>query len=647
MASHRRWSSHQHHRAVDLEDSYQDSIQLLLTTLESEIILLSTVPGMPTVTRERLAHLVATLQAEYAVKISATQSAGDPNNITSNSYSSGVMAPSSSTATFHSQQQQQQQKHINNQRRSSSLQRISPRASHTSHTEGEGSSQTQRGETPIAANDRRSLRQMGSTQRNNSTGSTTPMTGGDGDWSAPLPGSHSHHTDGESTPHGQHIIDDPSSDRDDGISTDGGIVAASKATVSPRHGGGSSGKPARSPRSIVAAPAEDDGQHRKATGTSGGGGGLVRMGSRKSLIPTLPPAHHHHPPHHHGGGRPTSSPQQQFVNNGSIVSSHGYGSYPAAASAPAPPSTFGHCLTAAVHMSLEALLVMCEAERLALYTKTSNGASLELAIAVGAGVPPARKGMIASPVGLVQAVFTTCIAVNLNAVTYEDVAECPGPTAGKNALLFPVIYTTPAGLREPQGVIILINKRHGQQPFGDKDEYLLNMRIPMLSYQLWRYPLEHAAFTFDAAPLHRLAPLPSYTAPLMGIPKELSDAPDHVQKVYHRNGAEKFIRRQALVLTDDIVQAPSTAESVSSVEAYISVLEDCWKRGIHDRIEVELTLRQKMQHLSDAREILVRKQKKFDILKETLCEQLENNLASVGGGQFSSTDAGSRRSRRR
>jgi hypothetical protein len=103
------------------------------------------------------------------------------------------------------------------------------------------------------------------------------------------------------------------------------------------------------------------------------------------------------------------------------------------------------------------------------------------------------------------------------------------------------------------------------------------------------------------------------------------------------------------VLTDDIVQAPSTAESVSSVEAYISVLEDCWKRGIHDRIEVELTLRQKMQHLSDAREILVRKQRKFDILKETLCEQLESNLAAVGGGggQSSSSDPSSRRMRRR
>lgn len=354
---------------------------------------------------------------------------------------------------------------------------------------------------------------------------------------------------------------------------------------------------------------------------------------RKSTkVPSRVPA----PPS--GYGRPTSSP-----HNASIHSNSNH--FLESVYVPPPPSSYGHCLTAALYMTLEALLVGCEAERLSLYTKTSRGAGLELAVAVGAGVPPAKKGVQASPVGLAQAVFATQIAANLDTVTYEDVAECPGPTAAKNALLFPVVHTAPSGLREAQGVIVLINKRHGAQAFDKKDEHLLHTRLPVLSYQLWHYPIEeYALYAFDPAPLHRLAPLPSYAAPSIGIPRELSDAPDHVQRVFHRNGTEKFIRKQALLLTDDIVMAPSTAESLTSVEAYISVLEDCWKRGIHDRIEVELTLRQKMQHLSDAREILVRKQKKFDILKETFCEQLENNLsAGTGGGGLGGDVGGSGR----
>jgi hypothetical protein len=308
----------------------------------------------------------------------------------------------------------------------------------------------------------------------------------------------------------------------------------------------------------------------------------------------------------------------------------------------APPPSYGHCITAAVYMALEALLVACEAERLALYTKTTQSSVLELAVMVGPGVPPARKGVFASSVGLVQAVFSTCIAANLDSVTLEDVAECPGPTVAKNALLFPVVHTTTSGRRETQGALILVNKRHGTQAFDVKDEHILHVRLPVVSYLLHQYAMEYAAFVFDAAPLHRLAPLPSWVPPTMGIPKEFSQTPEYVQRVFHRNGTEKFIRRQALLLTEETVQCPSTAESLTSVEAYISVLDDCWKRGINDRMEVELTLRQKMQHLSDAREILVRKQKKFDILKETFCEQLDRHLntSDVDGGMMRGSGGG-------
>jgi hypothetical protein len=616
MSSHLHRRASNHHGVNHLETGHHDAFRELLNTLESEVILLNTISGIPQATQERLGHLVALIQNEYDSTISTarlnptTTTAGGPEQHCP-AYSPGVMAPSSSTIQSPPQAGAKTSRPSLHRSRVSHLQQSVDGSRHPARDE----------ETPISE---RRVRSSTSATKRRSSGSTTVPTLTSDEWSLPAAVAQSQ-TEQRSSVHEQLNDDHSHSENDDVTSIAGGVMTGS-AIVSPR-----SVKAARSPRSIV--PISDGSHHRKLT-TSSIPGGLARMGSRKSLIPTLPQAHPH-------SGRPTSSPN----NNGSMVSSHGYSYVPAAP----PPSTFGHCLTAAVHMSLEALLVSCEAERLALYTKTPNGASLELAIAVGAGVPPARKGVIASPVGLIQAVFSTCIAANLDAVTYEDVSECPGPTTAKNALLFPVVYSTPAGLREPQGVIILINKRHGQQPFGTKEEYLLNMRLPMLSYQLWRYPLEHAAFTFDAAPLHRLAPLPTYIAPSIGIPKELSEAPDHVQKVYHRNGAEKFIRRQALVLTDDIVQAPSTAESVSSVEAYISVLEDCWKRGIHDRIEVELTLRQKMQHLSDAREILVRKQRKFDILKETLCEQLESNLAAVGGGggQSSSSDPSSRRMRRR
>lgn len=173
---------------------------------------------------------------------------------------------------------------------------------------------------------------------------------------------------------------------------------------------------------------------------------------------------------------------------------------------------------------------------------------------------------------------------------------------------------------------MLVNKQRGTRAFDSNDESLLHQRLPLLAYCLKRYPFDAANYPFDPSPLHRHTPLIQWTPNLFQLPSSLSTAP-YVQRVYHRNAGDRTVRRDASIEGTSVVSAESPAEAVMSCEAYMSVLEECWKRGINDRVEVELSLRQKLQHLADAREILLRKQRKFDVLKEALCEQLEKSTA--------------------
>ena len=298
--------------------------------------------------------------------------------------------------------------------------------------------------------------------------------------------------------------------------------------------------------------------------------------------------------------------------------------------APAPSclSTFGHCIVGSIYFHLEAILVALEADRLTLYVEPPGGGSLLQSMNVGIGMPVVRKPHFASNTSIVHAVFSTGIAANLDEVGLDDVAECPGPTVAKNAIVFPVLAPQERawGL---VGVVVVVNKRRGLSNFVESDEALLAMRLPAIGYILKRYPVDILSTVFDPTPIHALHPIQPFTPNPIGLPESASPPVVEAVKVYHRGGGEKFVRRQNLVAGGTAIASESVAQSVVSVQQYIMALEECWRGGVLDKIELERSLRQKAQNLAEAKEILLRKQRRFDILKETLCEQLEKSMGDA------------------
>lgn len=286
-------------------------------------------------------------------------------------------------------------------------------------------------------------------------------------------------------------------------------------------------------------------------------------------------------------------------------------------------ATIRQCIAAAIYFLLESALIRCDAERLTLYVKPANNVDpdhfdLKQLVNVGAGMPTVRREVLANSTGIANAVCASGIAVNLPSVNLEDVADCPGPTKAKNALVFPV--RSLKSWKNVLGVMFLVNKSKGAAAFTSDDELTLFGLAPSVSYLVESYPIDYVTAAFDPTSIHRLVPLrPS--APISLLPPEFA-APS-TQLVYHRNGREKFIRRQVLEEAGTSLRDEVVAENLRSVESYIKMIEESWKMSVIEAMEIEKQLRQKQGHIADAREILQRKQRKLDLLKDALCEQLQ------------------------
>ena len=356
---------------------------------------------------------------------------------------------------------------------------------------------------------------------------------------------------------------------------------------------------------------------------AGGGGGSIAptrppainrsrsrvMSTATGILPLSPPG--------------TGSPDVAATSSGSPAPP-----FPRQEQAPQQPVTFGTCIAASLYFVLESLMVRCEAQRLTLFVKTPSDA-LQQVINVGLGMPLIRRITMASTSGIVQCVFSSGIAANLDNLSLDDANEFEGPTKPKNALLFPVLNDVARdGVNKTAiGVIILINRCGGTVPFGVAQEQAVSSTLPTVSYLLEKYPVDHVSIGFDPTPIHRVRPLPSPQEPILSIPPELT-AP-YYQKIFHQNGSEKFVRRQALEEENEEVEPYDVTTNLVCVDAYIRTLEECWKSGIADKISLEKMLRVKQNHVNDAQEIFMRKQRRLDLAKEALREHIEKQLVEA------------------
>lgn len=305
-------------------------------------------------------------------------------------------------------------------------------------------------------------------------------------------------------------------------------------------------------------------------------------------------------------------------------------------------SNVASCVTASVYLLLESLVVRSASERALLYLTNERTGILFLSAVAGTGMTRyAAASAPPSSSGVVGAVMSSGIAVNLNLLNLEDAVDCPGPSKARNAIFFPVhAHDARTGTRHhpPVGVIALVNKHGGAQPYNCDDEMLLHQLCPCFSYFSRTYP--HGSVPFDPSVLHRVAN-PTLEPQVVGgaCDDALSATtwPDswtspRTQLVYHREGAEKFIRRQHLRERSREIDEDGIATHLRTVEEYISSLEACWRDAVTKCIEADRTLVQRHMHLTDAQDILYRKQRKLDLLKDVLQDTLQRAGVTLQGG---------------
>jgi hypothetical protein len=290
-----------------------------------------------------------------------------------------------------------------------------------------------------------------------------------------------------------------------------------------------------------------------------------------------------------------------------------------------PAVSLGSAIGASLYLVLESMLQRTNAERLSMYM-TNQRSELQFVTAVGIGMSRLRKNPpTPSAQGVLRTVMSTGIAINMPTVTMEDVVDCQGTTKGRNVLVFPIRSRDEHATCI--GGVVLVNKKRGTERFNEDDEKLCHAMNPTLAYVAQTYPIDYAAFGFDPAPMHRIIPMEHYVPSHAQLPPGWNVP--QTQLVYHSEGPEKFIRRNARDVREHMqAEAAEIAEEgttfhLRSIETYLQMMESCWRDAIVQGMDAERQLKQKQSLIVDAQEILHRKQRKLDLVKDVLCEQLQ------------------------
>jgi hypothetical protein len=309
--------------------------------------------------------------------------------------------------------------------------------------------------------------------------------------------------------------------------------------------------------------------------------------------------------------------------------------------------SLGQSVAAALYLLAESVMVRLSAARISLMLVDPGTTHLVLALDCGNGVP--RVTSTSRPPlarDLIDAVMATGIAVNLPSVDLEDVDDRSGPSP-RNALVVPVNAHPPR--TDVIGALIAVSAAAGS--FDESSERLLTQMAPLFAYLACQYPIDSHRFSFDASSLHRYAPLPQKAHTLgivegflhaMGVDKpnslnawgDMPAAPELPVTIFRR-AQEKFVRREQLREATATVPVEGESLRVMSVASYMTQLERSWSSAIESCMVAERTHRQRQAMLSDAHDIVAKKQRKVGLLREVLAEQIamaNPGLNSSGGG---------------
>jgi hypothetical protein len=304
----------------------------------------------------------------------------------------------------------------------------------------------------------------------------------------------------------------------------------------------------------------------------------------------------------------------------------------------------GQSICAALFLLCESLMARIDAARVTVILFNESTGLLDVAVDCGHGVgaltTDTRSAL--SP-ALVRSVMDTGIAVNLPSLSHEDLHDRHG-TPAVNALVFPIMAHPPR--TTSIGAVVALNHHGGAAPFALAEERLVHATTPTIAYLTSAYTVDHVRYAFDPTALRQYRPLPPFAgnanrqdegrAAFLSVssgsffssaelPKLSVAAPP--QLIFRREGKEKFVRREQLKDTAEEIPTEGERSRVVSVSEHMEKLEQCWAEAVEQALIAERALKQKQALITEASDLLSKKQRKVDLLKEVLAEHMTDGDA--------------------
>eukprot|EP00760_Papus_ankaliazontas_P031747 PhM_4_TR5433/c0_g1_i1/m.71603 len=316
-------------------------------------------------------------------------------------------------------------------------------------------------------------------------------------------------------------------------------------------------------------------------------------------------------------------------------------------------TTLGSVVSGGLSLFLESVMVQTKAQRVCVYQASRHNGQLLLVAAAGKLGTAKLRTPVPSDKGLVALVYATHIAANLHSCFPDDYVDVKGvePTSS-TTLCFPLMSLEDHS--RSIGVIQVSNKNNGPEIFTRGDETHLFLAARTVSYLLEQYPVDVAAHAVDMSPLHAVFPVKQFVVPyatmsaeddglprldtrrdrhaVPGVPEETSDLNAFLetltrQLIFRTGNAGKYLRRNHLEEGAVSCELAGVARHLSETDQYIARLEDCWKDAVMVSLTHEQQESRRQQQVNDVRELLKRKQKKLQYLKDAIREEVMTNIS--------------------
>eukprot|EP01062_Namystynia_karyoxenos_P001578 TRINITY_DN1053_c0_g5_i1.p1 TRINITY_DN1053_c0_g5~~TRINITY_DN1053_c0_g5_i1.p1 ORF type:complete len:658 (+),score=179.12 TRINITY_DN1053_c0_g5_i1:87-2060(+) len=276
-------------------------------------------------------------------------------------------------------------------------------------------------------------------------------------------------------------------------------------------------------------------------------------------------------------------------------------------------------LSAGLYLVLEALLYESQSERAMIFKYQSARDELQAVSCCGAGLP--RAGTLRMPPGsgLIGAVFSSKVAVNVSNAG-PDVTDWLGFKVDKIVSLLAVPIFSPSNRTLACGVLLLMNKHRGNSPYEPVDESTMQSNLRTVSYFLERYPVDVASF--DPSMLHSVVPLKPQDQPprLVGHKGIEQHRPQGL--VFRTIEFGVYMRKQLQSRAEPCPDPVGLKEVVS----YIQALEQSWDESIRAHLDEERNLQGYLEQSKVMREQLKRKARRVRLLKDIVRTNADENI---------------------